>query len=175
MFGQSDKITQKDIKWTILKTSLYVAYCRNIDYNYDMNTTTEKNCAIAIENSANRIAAEKLVLKCGVRADLKGCQCLVDAIIIFGTELCSGFCQIYKIIGELRGLRQKSVMREISYAISQAHDLPVHLSALIGIDIKEVHNGLVIAYLGRLFDTPELSAQNSANTHTPDPIPQHND
>lgn len=106
-----------------------------------------------------RLTAERLVLKCGVRADLKGCSCLIDAVILFGTESCSGFCEIYRLIGELRRLKPKSVMREISYAISQSFDISKRLSALVGIPISEadIHSGLVIAYLGRLFKNPDLS------------------
>ena len=106
-----------------------------------------------------RLTAERLVYKCGVRADLKGSKCLVDAIILYGTELCDGFCEIYRVVGALRGLKEKSVMREISYAISQAVDLPARLSALVGAHIPEshIHSGLVIAYLGKLFQNPNLT------------------
>ena len=140
------------------KTTFYVASCRKIDYNYVMDTTIENDCLTAIENTNNRLTAAKLVFKCGVRADLKGCQCLIDAVIIFGSDLCSNFCRIYNIIGKIRGLRQKAVMREISYAIYHAYDLKARLSKMIGVSVKDMHSGLVISYLGRLFDMPELSA-----------------
>lgn len=106
-----------------------------------------------------RLTAEKLVLKCGVRADLKGCSCLADAIILFGTESCTGFCEIYRVIGSIRGLKPKSVMREITYAISQSFGISERLSSMVGIHIPEsdIHSGLVIAYLGKLFKNPDLS------------------
>ena len=106
-----------------------------------------------------RITAERLVLRCGVRADLKGFQCLADAVILYGSGLCSGVCEIYRIIGEYRKLKQKSVMREISYSLAQAFDLPTHLSKLIGAPIlsDDIHSSLVISYLGSIFRNPDLS------------------
>lgn len=107
-----------------------------------------------------RFTAEKLVLKCGVRADLKGFNCLVDAIILHGTEYSTSFCEIYNEIALIRNLKPKTVMREISYAIAQSFCLHERLSELMGIPISQadVHNGLVIAYLSRLFKHPSLSA-----------------
>ena len=106
-----------------------------------------------------RLTAERLILKCGVRADLKGSDSLVDAVILYGTDTCTGFCEIYRVIGEVRNVKPKSIMRAISYAITQAFDLSTRLSEMIGTTIPpdHVHSGLVIAYLGRLFKNPELS------------------
>ncbi|MCM1367606.1 MAG: sporulation initiation factor Spo0A C-terminal domain-containing protein [Roseburia sp.] len=106
-----------------------------------------------------RLTADRLVMKCGIRADLKGCRCLTDAIILFGTETCLGFCDIYRAIGAVRGLKPKSVMREISYAISQSFGVAARLSEMVGVAIPEsdIHSGLVIAYLGKLFKNPSLS------------------
>lgn len=126
-----------------------------------MNTSTSVSNDVrdAVFDPTFRFTAERLAFKCGVRADLKGFECLVDAIILFGTGCCNGFCEIYRTIGELRGLKAKSVMREISYAIMQAFDLPTKLSTLIHAKITEadIHSGLVIAYLGKLFKNPELN------------------
>lgn len=106
-----------------------------------------------------RLTAERLTMKCGVRSDLKGSRSLVDAIILYGTELCSGFCEIYRIIGEVRGLKPKSVMREIAYAISQAFGIVERLSRLVGVTLSDndIHSGLVIAYLGKIFRHPDLA------------------
>ncbi len=106
-----------------------------------------------------RLTAERLVFRCGIHSNLKGYDCLVDAVILYGTGACTGFCEIYRIIGLLRGLKPKSVMREISYAISQTRDIHIKLSKLTGsiVEKNDVHNALVIAYLGRIFRSPELS------------------
>ena len=127
-----------------------------------MNTLTEKlieSCREVTGDKTFRFTAERLVLKCGVRADLKGFSCLIDAVIIYGTETCATFCEIYRVIGELRGLKTKTVMREIAYAIEQSFGLCARLSDMIGISISEadIHSGLVIAYLGRLFVNPDIS------------------
>ncbi len=106
-----------------------------------------------------RLTAERLVFRCGIHSNLKGYDCLADAVILYGAGACTGFCEIYRIIGLLRGLKPKSVMREISYAISQTRDIHIQLSKLTGfiVDKNDVHNELVIAYLGRIFRSPELS------------------
>ena len=106
-----------------------------------------------------RLTAEKLVLKFGVRADLKGYKCLTDAVILYGTETCTEFCKIYGILGEIRGIKPKSVMREITYAIAQAFGLRERLSEIIGTHINpnDIHSSLVIAYLGKLFRNPDLA------------------
>ncbi len=106
-----------------------------------------------------RLTAERLVFRCGIHSNLKGYDCLADAVILYGAGACTGFCEIYRIIGLLRGLKPESVMREISYAISQARDIHIQLSKLTGfiVDKNDVHNALVIAYLGRIFRSPELS------------------
>ena len=106
-----------------------------------------------------RLTAERLIMKCGVRSDLKGSKCLVDAVILYGTELCVGFCEVYRVIGEVRNIKPKSVMREISYAISQAFNIVERLSALVGVTLTEsdIHSGLVIAYLGKIFKHPDLA------------------
>lgn len=124
-----------------------------------MNDTIFNEYTATLADPSFRLTAERLILKCGVRADLKGSRCLIDAVILYGTELCYGFCEIYRIIGALRNLKPKSVMREITYAINQAFDLPTRLSKMIGANIpaSDVHSGLVIAYLGRLFKNPDLS------------------
>ena len=113
----------------------------------------------ALADPSFRLTAEKLTMKCGVRADLKGSKGLADAIILYGTELCTGFCEIYRIIGEVRGLKSKSVMREISYAISQAFGIAERLSNLVAVTLSnnDIHSVLVIAYLGRIFRHPDLA------------------
>lgn len=113
----------------------------------------------ALADPSFRLTAERLTMKCGVRSDLKGSRSLVDAIILYGTELSTGFCEIYGIIGDIRGLKSKSVMREISYAISQAFDIAARLSKMVGIPLKDsdIHSGLVIAYLGKIFRHPDLA------------------
>ncbi len=113
----------------------------------------------ALSDPSFRLTAERLTMKCGVRSDLKGSKCLVDAIILYGTELCTGFCEIYRIIGEIRNIKPKSVMREIAYSIAQAFGIAERLSKMIGIPLtdNDIHSGLVIAYLGKIFRHPDLA------------------
>lgn len=131
-----------------------------------MNNITLQSAAVAstesfslITDKTFRFTAEKLVLQCGVRADLKGFNSLVDAVILYGTEYKTSFCEIYAEIGMLRGLKPKTVMREISYALAQSYNLPERLSAMIGVPLSQsdIHCGLVIAYLAKLFRHPSLT------------------
>lgn len=104
-------------------------------------------------DKAFRRAAALLVAKSGVRSDLKGCACLTDAIILYGTAACKSFCEIYRIIAELRHAKTKTVMREMSYCISQSSELPENLTSLTGakINLSDIRCGLVISGLGELF------------------------
>lgn len=122
------------------------------------NESTDKSL---VRDASSRQTAEKLVLRCGIRADLKGFDYIVDAVILSGTGACTRVCEIYSRIGALHRAKPKSVMRAISYAISNAPDLPRHLGAMLGIEISatEIHNALIIAYLGKLFGSPALFAR----------------
>lgn len=106
-----------------------------------------------------RFTAERLVLKCGIRADLKGSDALADCVILYGVGAVTGYCDIYRAVGKLRGVSPKSVIREISYAIAQAFDIEEKFSALVGIRVRrqDIHCSLLIAYLGKLFRNPDLS------------------
>ncbi len=118
-----------------------------------------EDCREVLEDKSFQLTAEKLVLKSGIRADLKGFSCLIDAVIIYGTGVCKTFCDIYGAIAALRSTKTKTIMREISYAIEQSYGLSECLSRLLDIPIDEndIHSGLVIAYLGRLFVNPDIN------------------
>lgn len=136
-----------------------IDYCRTCSYNKIMENNELSQYMTAIADPSNRLTAERLTMMCGVRADLKGSKRLVDAIILYGTDLCSESCEIYRIIGAIRKIKFKTVMREISYAITQAFDIATRLSNLVGIKFtdNDIHNGLVIAYLGKIFKHPDLA------------------
>lgn len=106
-----------------------------------------------------RTTAERLVMRAGVSAKYKGAYTLADTVILYGTDVSHRFCTLYDIVADYRGLKFKTVMREIDYAISQSSELPVRLSVMIGATIREddIHSGLVISYLGMMFKNPNLS------------------
>ena len=155
------KIRQKGIKSARRNSVKNVDYCSIKPYNIRMENNSDllSEYVAVLGDSSFRLTAERLIMKCGVRSDLKGSNCLVDAIILYGTELCTGFCEIYRIIGEVRGIKPKSVMREISYAIVQAFGIVERLSKLVGVPLtqNDIHSGLVIAYLGKIFKHPDLA------------------
>jgi len=110
-----------------------------------------------INDNKLRSTAERMVMAVGIRADLKGFDRMVDAVILYGMGGCSSFNDLYESIGRLRKLKTKTVTREISYAISQSFDVAERLSKMVCVDIKpsEIHNGLVIAYLSKFFMYPD--------------------
>ncbi|MCH5160703.1 MAG: hypothetical protein J1G04_01590 [Clostridiales bacterium] len=112
-----------------------------------MNTPTAN---IALDPAARR-EAERLVLKCGIHANLKGFSRLIDAVVLYGAHDYT-LCELYRTIAELRSLKPKTVIREISYALSQSPRLEKRLSELVGSVFcsDEIHSGLVIAALATL-------------------------
>lgn len=156
--------THNDTKRARRNRSKIVDICINTVYNIVMNDIYLDTPFDIIGDKTFRATAERLVIKCGVRADLKGFARLVDAVILYGTETSASFCEIYRMIGEMRKLKPKTVMREISYAVMQAFDIAGRLSELIGLPVppSDIHSGLVIAYLGKLFQNPDLSVYSDS-------------
>lgn len=62
--------------------------------------------------------ALSLVLKCGISPSHKGCFYLADAVELFARNR-QPFYSIYKQIADKHGVKCKTVMREISYALSR--------------------------------------------------------
>ncbi len=124
-----------------------------------MNTFNNRLYADIVCDPTFRKTAELLVTKSGIRSDLKGFILLVDAVILYGTKSCESFNDIYTIIGDLRDLKTKSVMREMTYCLSQSVGAEEHLSKLLGITVKstDFHVGLVVSCLAELFKKPKAS------------------
>lgn len=118
----------------------------------------ENNIANVFINKGTRAAAIGLVHKCGVRADLKGSDCLAEAVMLYAENRNKGFCEIYRIIAERRGLKPKSVLRQISYALNASTDITERISEITGLafDEQDVHAARIIAYLARLLELPEI-------------------
>lgn len=112
---------------------------------------TEEKYFELLNDRSIRATAERLVFDCGVRAHLKGFRCLADATVLQAFSELS-LCGKYRVIGRYRGLKPKTVMRLISYAIEDAPNFSARLSRMIGDDLSpsDLHNGLVIAILGYL-------------------------
>lgn len=121
--------------------------------------TTSEIYAERLNDPGLRETAERLVMRAGVSAKYKGAHTLADTIILYGTDASHKFCTLYRIVAECRGLKFKTVMREIDYAITQSRELPVRLSVMIGTPIYEedIHSGLVISYLGMMLKNPTIS------------------
>ena len=112
-------------------------------------------------DAKERKRAEKIIIQCGVRSDLNGFNLLVDCVLLFN-RCHSG--SVYEKVGEMYGLKNRTVTREIEYAISHAVNLPQTLSALIGAPLppKKPNNRMVIGYLNKLLYNTELGYKNSS-------------
>lgn len=103
-----------------------------------------------------RTKAINLILKCGVPPCLVGYEYLTKATEIYAKGNYS-ITDVYRIIAEQSDIKPKSVMRNISYAISQSFDFCNRLSDIMGIKIpsSEIHNALVISYLATKINDPK--------------------
>lgn len=119
----------------------------------------DKNDEMKRPRKRDLLRARALVLKCGVRADLSGFSSLVEAVVLYAYQPVA-FCKLYARLAESRGVKPKSVMREIAYALDQAFDLAERLSEILGIKIAriDIHSGLVIAYLATILNNSEITS-----------------
>ena len=109
-------------------------------------------------NPVARREVERLVLKCGVHANLKGYSRLIDAVLLYSsTSYTLG--ELYRAIAEMHAIKPKTVIREISYALKQSHHIEKRLSEIIGSTFSshEIHCGLVIAELAALLHSRAAS------------------
>lgn len=104
-----------------------------------------------LDNRRNKTAADRIVLKCGIRADLKGFTYLAEAAVLYGNDVV-GFNEIYRRLGARHGVQSKSIMREITYAIKGSPDVLPRLAELTGKTVAaNASNSVVIQCLGMMY------------------------
>ena len=97
--------------------------------------------------------AMSLVLKCGVPPELAGCTYLSEAVELRAFRNASAM-DIYRTIAVRHSIKPKSVIRDISYALSKSKYLPSALSELLNFHVgSHLPNNLVIAYLALKLDS----------------------
>lgn len=66
--------------------------------------------------------------------------------------------KIYAAVSKGYGVQPKTVMRNVTYALRHAYDLPQRLSEILGfqIDTNTLHSGKVIFYMADYVAEPEL-------------------
>lgn len=96
--------------------------------------------------------AMALVTEYGIKPDLIGCRYIAKAVELYSPETCN-FNKIYSTVANAFSVSNKSVIRCISYAISNAYSLREKICKAFNIDIPkgELHSSLVIAYLSILW------------------------
>lgn len=105
-------------------------------------------------------AAIELTIRSGIPPYLDGCTYIAHAIEMFANGTTS-FMDIYKAIGREYGLKPKSIIRAVGYAIAQALHLNANLSRLLNIELPPyLHNSLVISHLGYYFRRKNNNANN---------------
>lgn len=111
-----------------------------------------------IFNTERRTLAEKLVLYCGVPANLSGYDKLVDCAVIASYRVSAPRKEIYRTVASVYGVVSQSVIRSVTYAINKTTDFERSFAEIIGSHARvDVHCGKVIAHLGKIIDNPELS------------------
>lgn len=94
-----------------------------------------------------------LVTEYGIPPDLIGSRYIAKAVELYSNQNCN-FNKIYNAVATAFSVSCKSVMRCISYAISNAYNLREKICKAFNIDIPKgaLHSSLVIAYLSILLD-----------------------
>lgn len=97
--------------------------------------------------------AMTLVTEYGIPPDLIGCRYIAKAVELYSAEN-SNFSGIYSTVAKAFSVSYKSVLRCISYAISNSFNLREKICKVFNIDIPkgELHSSLVIAYLSILWN-----------------------
>lgn len=83
-----------------------------------------KNLSIPNDNigAHDKRAINTILLECGFSADLKGFGYLSDVIAAYRSSPHDGFRKACDIVALKHGVDSKTIMREISHAVSQAKD-----------------------------------------------------
>lgn len=115
-----------------------------------------------------RTIAEKLMLYCGVPADLGGFTKLVDCSVVASYYPTAPLNAIYRAVGAMYGVTPKTILRAVSYALYKTPDFASAFSLVIGMRIKpsDVHSGMAIVLLSKIIDNPALSPMYDAQTRT---------
>lgn len=102
----------------------------------------------------------KTVRNCLTRLNIDpthiGYDQLTDCVIVRITQKLSAVCKIYEEVGKIYDVKSKSIMRNITYALSQVTDLADRLSKLMGMPVTSLHNGKVIFYIADLVSEPSI-------------------
>ena len=87
-----------------------------------------------------------------------GYRQMIDCIEIRITEQLPTMGAIYAVAAIKYGVKPKSVMRNITYALDHVTDLASSLSEILGftVDDNSLHNGRVIFYIADLITEPSL-------------------
>ena len=121
-----------------------------------MDNNTDK--IRVLDDRRSRTEAERSALKCGVRADLKGFNYLVEAAVLYGNDVI-GFNEIYRRLGARHGVQSKSIMREITYAVKNSPEVTARLASLTGKDFDTAEpNSVVIQNIGMLYSAARETA-----------------
>lgn len=87
-----------------------------------------------------------------------GFKQLVECISVRIRYEMNTLCKIYAEVSKDYGVQPKTVMRNVTYALRHAYDLPQRLSEVLGfpIDVNTLHAGKVIFYMADYVTDPSL-------------------
>lgn len=87
-----------------------------------------------------------------------GFRQLLECVYVKVTLKLNIMNKIYAVVAKDYGIKPKSVMRDVDYALRQVPDLAERLSEIMGfyIDKSSLHNGRVVFYLADIVSEPSL-------------------
>ena len=98
--------------------------------------------------------AEATVLRLGINPSKNGYTYLIEASALYSKDCAVPMKRIYETVASFHGVKPRTVMRGITYAIEEARELHKRLSQMISapVTINDLRSGLVIAYLAKILN-----------------------
>ena len=112
---------------------------------------TREICYGNILDGALERRAEELVLHCGVDPSKNGFAYLAEAAALYSTDCSVPMRRVYETVASFHGVKPRTVMRGITYAIEGTRELHKKLARLLHMDIKiaDLRSGLVVAFFAK--------------------------
>ena len=137
-----------------------------------MNVHEEETIYNGIIESTLYKKAETTVLRCGIAPSKNGYTYLTEAAALYSTDCTVPIKRIYETVASFHGVKPRTVMRGITYAIGGTRELHKRLSKMLSatVTIDELRSGLVIAYLAKILNPKINPPTEMIKSHYTDQI-----
>ncbi len=167
--AETDRIaysgTPPDTDMIISKT-LYISARRDVKYTV---MRTRETTYGGIIDGALYGKAESALLHCGVNPCKNGYTYLTEAAALYSKDCTVPIKRVYETVASFHGVKPRTVMRGITYAIEGTRELHKKLSQMLNMNIKieDLRSGMVVAFFAKTLDPtidPPLEAIKSHYT-----------